>query len=81
MSDSPAAIIRDLAGLDGVSAAEAVGRLHGLSRRAQAIVNRWEAMQAPAPRRQNWRCPMCGAATADNCRAYGPESVACYRYA
>ena len=81
MRDTSVAVIRDLAGLDGVPAAEAVGRLPDLARRARAIVNRWDAMQAPAPRRQDWRCPMCGASGADDCHAYGPESDACYQHA
>ena len=50
-------------------------------RRTDAMTGRWDALHAPSPKRPDWHCPVCGAADADDCRAYGPESEACYRYA
>ena len=78
-TDTPAAILRDLAALDRLSAAQAAGQLPELSRRARDMVQRWDALQTPP--RHDYGCPMCGAAASEACRAYSPESEACYRHA
>ena len=80
MTGTTAAIIRDLACLHGMGLA-AAGQIPRLTRRARARVDRWNAVEASNAPRHEFGCPVCGAPTSGDCRAYAPESDACYRHA
>lgn len=89
MTDTPAAIIRDLAALEGRGYDSAGAHLPGLARRAGAMVRRWQDMEAAMqaeglairPAGIAGGCAFCGATEGEACRAYSPESDACARYA
>lgn len=82
MTDTPAAIIGDLAALHGMPCFEGgYARLMEFARRARARVDRWNAVVPGSAPHHDLGCPVCGAPASGDCRAYKAESDACYRHA